>query len=537
MPAKKTNILDVGLRKVVQDELEKREAMKQLENVAEDEFVADQEDKTAARIFAAFPSSKGYYAKIYRLCEDGKWEIKDYTIDAPETIDDLEIEVKNIVLEKGWGPGTYIVVIKNRDKRGFFQNRRVVVGEPTIVEKIERAKKLSGMTGTGTVIPFPTADPADQSIKLMQAAKSIVTPPPVDIAGLAKVIGDAQKTGAELVAKATPPPTQDSSVNNFTSVLMKMMENQTSILTELIRQSSASKPAVDESAMMERMLKMMKEIGVIGQPQPKEDPLEYLVKLKSAGLIPERKEEDPLSSTEKIMNLINLIRPLVFPESGEKPSALIEALRVIGPQMPKMVENVTGAFRDAADVARLKIATRSGLPPESLIPPRPASQPTANEEPSPPPPQPEGPKEVKSQNPIIQDIIQRIETQDESFFPQLNGIIGLFLGSHVTEGIISGQITIETFAYLAKPYGLGEVLSTPKAKTYLEKFRNWLISQTSQANQAQVSPVPAQETPIPPGVVVGKCEVCGAEFEFATTKDFEANNLCDCGNKLQLVAA
>jgi len=517
---RKNMALDLGVRKLVQDEIERREALKDIEDPDREENVElnFHEDKTASKIFSAFPSSKGYYAKIYRLSEDGKWEIKDYTIDAPEIVDDLEIEVKNIVLQKGWGPGTYIVVVRNRDKKGFFVNRRVVVGEPTIVERMEQARKAQqGISGT--IIPFPQSDPAEQTIKLMQAARNITAPPPVDVTGLAKVIADAQKSGAEMVSKS------DSS-DGLTPVVLKIMENQTSILTELIRQVN-QKPVVDESSIMERMLKTMKDLGVIGQPPaPKEDLLESLTKLKAAGIIPERKEEDALSSTEKIMSLINLIRPLVLPESGEKPSALIEALRVVGPQVPKMVENVTGAFRDAAEVTRMKIASQTGISPERFRYPRPEQVPLK------PPVKGEPVAELTQsqakapesggQNPIIADILQRIDAQDESFFPQLKGLLSLFIGPHVIDGIVSGQITLETFAYLGKPYKLDQAFSTENARKYLEKFKKWLTDQLP----------PEESFPSGSNVIVAACPTCGAQFEFKSREDFEHSNICDCGTVL-----
>jgi hypothetical protein len=142
--------------------------------------------------------------------------------------------------------------------------------------------------------------------------------------------------------------------------------------------------------------------------------------------------------------------------------------------------------------------------------------------------------EPKSMNAIVSRIVNIVKTKDESQFQFLRETIFGFLGPQWIQGLIGGDISVDYVITLSK-LQFGDTFDNEESKLYLYKFVAWLREQA----KAHIKPVHEESRVQSPEniaadgeEIIGKCQVCGQEWDFTKTEWDMDNKICDCGGQL-----
>ena len=553
--AKKNANFDSLFKKEVRDAVKKHLDEAEDEGILDNEFV--KEDPVISGVFSSFPSSEGYYGKVYKQQPDGGWEIKDYIIEAPEIIQDLELEVKNIVLDKDWGEGTYYVQIRSEGRRGFAKTKKVIVGTPTLVEREERETRKKRLSSH--YLPQQQVDPTEAASrvidKAISVAKNMIPAQPTnqtDIGKVMEAMSGFQKTNFDTVLQAVKsqgPQVDSSSVALQVITVLKEAGffrqpdkvDEISILTKL-KDFGVIGEKRDEGEVIDKVITRLQSLGVIGGQ--KEDQLGSLVKLKETmGMkFPwETKQEGAMDSIEKVGSIISAIRPLVNPEAGP-PSTL----QLVFEAIAKFGEPLFNTLRDIAESKKLEMQYRleaTGRIPPSSSPQVRYQQRQEQRPPIQPPPAPPNQQQPGQQprggngspmNPIFAKVVDIVEKKDVSQFDWLRQTIlyklGAF-GQNYLENLMNGQLTIDylmsslvsEYESILKTFGVYQLAMNPGTKEYFGKFVDWMKEQYG-----------IQE-------VKAKCDKCGEGYTFDNVNDWnEDGKSCDsdnCSGKIQIVSS
>ncbi len=511
--------LDASLKSVIRDAVDQRlaevEAMKE-EGEESEGFVESAKDNKLDSVLAAFPASEGYYGKIYKKLPDGSLELKDYVIENLESVPDPEVELKNIAKLKNWGPGTYALHVRNYKKRGLYKNIWVKIAEPTNVEK-EEAKKQRAELGIEPSPPPPPSivnqvkEMAETVIdRSMNMAKQMT--PNIDLTQLGKTISEVLLAGINAGKSSTPPPVPPSDGKNTVVEVITVLKDA-GLLTP-------PKP-VDETSIVEKTIKSLKELGVFDR-KPDTSIFEQIKVLRDLGLIPQPKADDMESSIEKLKTILELVTTMIPAfQGGEKASPLTEAIRIIGPHIPKIAENVTKTVNNVTEVSKMRLMQRMG----TQIPP--SVQGSAGQRQQLPlgtesRTESEAQSQGQTMHPAFAQILNAVRTNNFEYFPKLQEWITLFAGPHVIDSIRGGAISSDTIFDYISPYVASENPET--VKTYISSFVSWVKSQRQ-------TPAPVEEN-----AVSGKCVKCGAIYDYESKESFTDNEICDCGGKIELIS-
>ena len=194
-------------------------------------------------LLLGLPNSEGYYIKLYKEIDTGKWELKEKIIDY-ESWSDLEVEIKNLVTIRSqknprkWGSGNYKVMVFKEGRQGFVKkpiNMSIDANETALAPETDVKNKLSEV---GEFIKQVKEIMPEQS-------KENPPPPPHD----AKLIAETFKSGVDMARSFIP---------HQEKITQEKTQNPLDLITGIL-------------ALMEKM-------GLIGNKiqQPQQDPF-YLI--------------------------------------------------------------------------------------------------------------------------------------------------------------------------------------------------------------------------------------------------------------------
>ncbi len=459
-------------------------------------------------LLQSIPSGEGFYLKLYREIHPGQFEFK-VRVDDYAQWTDLESELTNIVRfhtkrdPSKWGSGKYRLLAYKDGARGIYS-------KPIILNVDGGESELPPTKGSSP----PPPDMKQQVSEMADLLKSVKTliGEPQDQTEISRMMAESFKAG--LTALPSQPPPSDKA-KDFLGIVSLMKE------MGLIGQ-----PQREASSGMKETIILLKELGLIGQPKPKEEGAslrESITLLKELGLVgQEKKDDDPFAMLEKMKTLIDLVKPLAGVGDGEKPSLGIELVRILGPRVPDMVERITGTVNNVAEVSRMKIAKSMGVNPIPISPGPPPAPPTPIEE----PPLPAAVEEP-AMHPTIKEIYDAIEFRDKTFYPKLNEMINIYVGPHIVPSLLDGSLNIDTFlaslsSNLNQPF-----LAEPKARIYFEEFLAAFGKQPAGGSLQKG--------------VAAKCGVCGTEYDFDDMESFEKDEKkCEeagCSGSLSLISS
>lgn len=476
---------NVGLEGVIADvvhkEIEKMQATGQVP-ISDDlnpEFTEGSPPTSEVKkMFSSFPSSEGYYGKIWKVKPDGVWEVKDYRIEAPESVTDLELEVTRIVKEKGWGSGKYVVQVQQTGRRGFAYNKHITIGDQTPEERAEDGKHKPIVPSN---LMIEGLDVVDRGLTIVERLK----PQPVDIAAVMRETREAMKEG-----RASGGNGSDSQLITVITQLLPLFKSQTSS---------------DPDAIVEKVVARLQTL------QPKEDFFQSLIKYQEAmnKLNPPEKREREIDSIKKVTDIVQAIRPLTGGTAAEPPSwtsVLIE-------HGAKLIEPIIATLKEFAESKKMEIQLRmEGLRnPSALVPIQPNTRLEAGS--------------TKLMHPFVVRTLKAIRENDESYFETLRQRV-YAMGPHFIEGLITGELTPDFAIEIANEvYGLPT--DNPNIKPYFNKFVQWLKGEAEKKVEGESIS----------GELIARCKSCKQEYTFKDMDEWNLDSkLCeDCKGELELV--
>jgi len=442
-----------------------------------------------ADAFSHVPPNEGYYYKIYRRQpvpkEYGNRPMFLLDIQQPELVEDLESELLHLAKLNGWSDGLYEIQLIKKGEPGIKKARRMAIQVPQVTSTqgapfnggdgggytnlLAIAKLLKDLTAT---TPQPTSAPAANPETVLKA------------------LSDAYKTGLEASKTGQKPePT----------------------LLELMKVVKEFTPPTPPAAQSADMLKVILQSGLIQNKNSEDDFLVKLVRLKEAGLLGATPAADPNSQLSGAVNLLTTLLPLIERlgggGGGEKTTLGVELIRTLGPQVGKIVSDVTGSLNKAIDLKADTGKVKPRKPPtmdsitEDMLP---RDIPSIRDE-------------VKTFEapmiPLLKPVQDAIEAGDKNFFPQLETLLLQYGNYQTYDSILSGKYTIDQVADYISRFG-GNYFVTPQAKAYFTEFVAW--GQEKQAKE-----------------VVGYCEKCNEETVFESKEELLANPNCpECSTPL-----
>jgi len=430
MAKKKSSKIESAIQATIKNEVEKLYGDDEdLTIIPPTTTELDKFDPVVNKILAAFPSSEGYYGKVYRKSSNGRLDFKHY-LDALEDIDDPELEIYNIVKDKGWEDGDYILRVF---KRGLSSSE----AQKTISFKIS-----------------------------IQDRETIRTTPSKEESLNDKIseIGSLIKTVKEITG--TSPQKQESSTD-----ILRTLKSYNEIVKDIKEENSLqtpTEPIVQPNSMQTMLdtIRIMKEIESMSKPQKSPDILTEIERLSHLGIIKlpgsesnEKEKEDPIDQIVKIKDLIAVVAPLANPGS-DKTSVGVELIKALVPQIGEIIKDISVAVKSVTEANRAKIGYKpiplnTGVDKNKIKPVEESIKETMN-----------------MQHPVMKSITEAIINKDNAFFSKLEEIIILYAGSHVVENLVSGNVSVDLF--LQNIQQVNPVFSTPQAKEYIENFIKWV---------------------------------------------------------------
>ena len=448
-----------------------------------------------SNLLSSFPSTEGFYGKLYYKGSNGKLVFKHF-LDMLEEIEDAELEILNLIKERGWEDGEYVLRVF---KRGQPECKQTISWSmaasskvsPSINKDANVTEKLAEMTG------------------ILNAVKDITGPgsamSPNDTA---KFLSEAFKSGIDTVKNSLPAHTDSNDNLNKT---IETLKNLGLLKTE---------EKNDSMSNIVSIITILKELGVIGQQQKQADPWLEIMKYKEMGLIKFASEgsEDTLGQVEKLKSLIEVVTSLTGAGglTGEKPSLGIELVKTLGPQVPKIVENITNTINKVVDVSKLKMAQRLGGVPQQFSPAQPpiagaspASEITNNETIK------KEESELPMRNPIVQEIYDAAQSNNQEYFTKLRDLINIYIGGNALEKLAVGEITIINFLQTMNASLKETFFTEPVTADYFNKFIQWHMQDIRK------------------DIVVGVCEQCQEEYDYLNRDEWNKDTKrCECGGSI-----
>ena len=445
---------------------------------------AERTKKELDGILSYFPSSEGYYGKLYRQMADGRLEYK-FHIDSLESLEDPELAVANLIREHTWPGGKYVLRVQKR-------------GEPGVRKAVTWNISSEPQTPVSPVNPLSNIKEVVETLKVINGGN----PQPSS-----DLLSETFKSGIE-TAKALVDLTGSKDNSDSEAHLISILKD-----LGLFNKKQDFNLIELAQVLIPFAFKFMEK-------KKDDDSFSMILKLKEIGLIKlDQEKNDILNSTEKISQLMELANLLNPKETG---NPTIEAVRVIAPAIPNIINNLSTAV---AKIAEAKIAAISQtslpqpqfqLPNEEVVMPLPSPLPSSttttasdNIKTKTQSVKPQQENDKMKVEFITKNILQAIKDQNIEFYPELKQLIYLYLGPHVLTALLNDQITLDTF--LSQIYLLSPAFNIPETKTYLEKFINWEKDSSD--------------------LTIVKCINCDEEYEIEKGEILNETDLCSVCNK------
>lgn len=512
MPKKKKEsviTLDDAIQDMAREQVNK--SVKGYEESSPIEEVADglvqNEEQHAAGLLDSIPQGEGWYAKVYRRSPVPDYlkgrPLLVYTFKDLSLIQDFESELLTVGSKSGWENGLYEIHIMKvgapgRKERQFalefpkeitpeapLPKAEVAAKDP--IEYLSSASKfireiVADQYKGGNGVPPAGPDPTEMLKAYSELVKNTQQPPPSS---------NPIDWGSVLTALTpifAPKPTP-------TFPLAEVLTALGPLVTPLLQSLTARKQDTFVSN-----LASAKEAGLLGDSRNNghnpPDPLKYINAFREAGLITQ--PQDPMQQIEKFAGLIGVFTPILekLGGNGGSTSVGVELVKSIGPQLGKMVGDVTSTINTAIQ-AKTAIASQSHPQIEKITRDITPNSPTPTTTPPP-----------TNLNPLV----AAIESRDKAFYPALKEMI---IQSFTQEGynsIVSGDIPLSEILTQLATYH--PIFKEQRASIYFTEFIAW-----TKMNEVDVV-----------------CDKCKESYIFDSKEEFESKEqFCEeCGGKLRV---
>lgn len=445
------------------------------------------DEEQVSELFSRCNSNEGFYIKIYRRFpvpkEYGSRPVFLLDLTQPEAIEDLESELLRVGQQMSWPDGLYEAKLFKRGEPGIQAARRIPLQFPKTPIS---SPGISGVHNNGSSSAFETLSQTAKLIKELQEASGPGTQQGSSVKpeAILAAVTEAYRAGIE-ASKAS------SSGNPPPSVLEIM---------KVMKELAPPQPSHDTLApilqgIVAPLLAKLTAPAPLPQAQP--DFLSIMMKMKELGLFG-AKETDPTTKALEILGSLAPILQGMGGGGGGETSALVEVIRVLGPQMGKIVSDVTGTVREAIS-AKTQIPSTPSVP---YTPPRPTQ--------SLPPQVPQQTEQEKEMFKLLAEVKRAILSMDQSYYPKLQELLMSNIDETTYESLMNGTIPIDTIISQLKPYA--PEADSPNARQYFNEFVSW-------AKEREVE---------------GVCKACGETFTYISKEDMNKDPKCSvCGGEVE----
>lgn len=438
--------------------------------------ITEEDQEQIENILASFPSSQGFYGKLYRKSPTGKFEFY-YNLENLEQITDPELEIANLIRERNWPSGDYVLRIMKHGTPGI---------KKTISWSISNAEPRGDNYSNNNDNNKTGLDQIKDAISVVrELTPPSAAPNPIeDPSSMAEILSNTLKTGINTAKDFTQE-------KESTSNIMKDMLSSLKDLGVFEKKDSGLNLGVILQSLGPLMIKVVDTFT----KKKEEDPLQTIIKLKEAGVIRLANEEsDPINSISKLTEIMTAIQALSGVSSGQQ-SLGVEALRILGPSIPKMVGNITDTINKVTQ-------SKLGPIPNPVLPVHPEIE------------NKNLPKPEESTMSIINNLVIAIHNNDIKYYPDLETVINTYLGTHIIPGLLNNSILLEDF--VNQVVAAIPQLDREKALSYLKGF----IKSKKETHTD----------------IIAHCEKCDAIYDYETKEEFQTDNkICEvCGSGIIL---
>ena len=254
--------------------------------------IIDQETRAIDELLAGIPKSQGYYLKLLKEVRPGEFEYK-IRVDNWEGWTDMQDEVAKIVrgyTEKNkfngrWGSGLYQVLVHRANGVRDNGKYKPLYFHIDAMEPDQQYQQPSATIQTNPTEALNTN--IDMLTKLL------------DVVQKGNPSAGDNKAVYEKLADLKVDLAKTDSNNN-----VQMMNTAVNTLSQMLT-AQMNKPTPEQKSAVTEIATLITALASTGlldklKSTPKEDPLDTIAKLKSAGLIPDPKKEDVFDMLAKL---------------------------------------------------------------------------------------------------------------------------------------------------------------------------------------------------------------------------------------------
>lgn len=339
--------------------------------------------------------SQGYYLKLYKEVRPGEPELK-LKIDNYEAWSDLEWEVTKLIREytksdpDKWGSGKYqIIVWHDKGMRGIKRPPMNFLVDAQESKAANLRQELQDMlTKTGEMSKAGSSTSIEDMAKLMEVMSKIN--PPANHTQQTEIIAKAVETGQKLAVDKQaqtdasnngllglvgtllnrPVPSTDNGMGVIMPLILAMMSAQQKAATDTMTMMMAmmqNKPEQKQDNHLLEMITALGGLGLIGGDKAKNNPIQSLIELRKAGLIPEQKEGNNLTELLKQFALLQSFSGGLGSSAPEESGGILGTLvKGLTPKIPEMVGNVTGAISKVVELNKIKLQNQAALAQQAI---------------------------------------------------------------------------------------------------------------------------------------------------------------------------
>jgi len=444
-----------------------------------------EDSATLNKLESSIYGQKGAFGKLFHINSAGEATFYTKIKELKRVADDVDEYVLNIIKRNADWPGGHWL-LRVHDSKGKVK-RNIDMHFP---EKPNVPSSSSDAVATSAI--KQNAEMFEKFLMLTQQNKQDLTPTLLEFLKESKDKGNDTESFIKMLAimKEMNQPKQTNS------------ELMTALVTVGI-------PVVGK--ILENMMKPKKEFDV----------------LQTIQALKEMTGEKPESSFKSAMGMVAQMMDTVQSMQPAQGNPWSEALKQIIPHAGTVLGNISGTFKELAQLKREALALqvnslhgRRELPgpgtqsiPEGAMPISSAKQ----------------MEDTANMNPIMKKIYDAILTNDTSFYPELESIIEKYMdnGDRIVEGLIVGTISVENF--VTNIATMVPQFNTPEMKAQMIQYMEGFVLQRLDEYKANA--------------FLTQCDKCGNRVEFNSEQDYkedEEQGVCGkdgCDGMLQSVVA
>jgi hypothetical protein len=248
-----------------------------------------------------------------------------FTLEESDTIDDLEVFLRDLAIRSGWGPGDYIIEACAKGQHGIV----------LWTESLPLGNMPAGTAATGA-----TGGPIDQIKQVGEVVGAVRQ--------LTGGGGESMTTALDATVRAFSAGMQAAPkpADPFSSPLVAMF---VPVLTKFVEHIMAPKP--EPPPQIDRTLELIERLG-------------YARRDAAAPMTPMQTIADSMTNAKAIVDAATVLSGGPAGRVAAQPSSLVvwaQTIQAITPGIVQMVGQIVGVARDVIDARKTELAMRAGM--------------------------------------------------------------------------------------------------------------------------------------------------------------------------------